>query len=260
MENNDFTDFVNDSMRIIEEGQRQGIIFRLMGACAIRIHCPKHGYLYDDMKRSLTDIDLVTYGKFNSKLEDFFTGLGLIPNENIIRYYGHKRHIYYDEKKRRTIDIFIDKLEMCHTVNFVGRLELDYPTIALTDILLQKMQIVEINEKDIKDTIIMLLEHDVGDTDKESINMKYLANLLSQDWGFFHTVNINLAKVKDTLPKYEALKKEDQENVLTKVSRMQSVLEKEPKSSGWKMRAKIGTRKKWYTEVDEVTRRGLHSS
>jgi len=250
----EFSDFINDAMRIIDAGKEKGIIFRLMGACAIRLHCPKFGYLYEGMKRSLSDIDLMTYGNFRMKLKPFFTGMGFTPNEAIIRYYGMKRHIYYDEKKNRTVDVFIDRLEMCHTIQFKGRLELDYPTITLSDILLEKMQIVKITDKDIKDTIIMLLEHDVGETEKEMVNMRYVAKLLSDDWGFYYTVTTNLKKIKEAVGEYEALTDANRQDVKAKIDKLLDAIEREPKSFKWKLRARTGPSKKWYTEVEEVIR------
>ena len=250
----DFMDFINDALRIIELGEKRGIILRLMGACAVRLHCPKFSYLYEGMERPLTDIDLMTYKKFNPLLRKFFVELGLTPDEGILRYYGHKRHIYYDEKKNRAVDIFLDKLEMCHTIDFRGRLELDYPTITLSDILLEKMQIVKITEKDIKDTIIMLLEHEVGEIEKETVNMRYIARLLSGDWGFYYTVTTNLKKTKEAVGDYEALTEEHRKDVIGKIDKLLDAIERQPKTFRWKMRARIGTSKKWYTEVEEARR------
>ena len=250
----DFIDFINDALRIIELGEKRGIILRLMGACAVRLHCPEFRYLYEGMKRPLTDIDFMTYKRFNPLLRKFFVELGLTPDEGILRYYGHKRHIYYDEKKNRAVDVFLDNLSMCHTIDFRGRLELDYPTITLSDILLEKMQIVKITEKDIKDTIIMLLEHEVGEVEKETVNMRYISKLLSGDWGFYYTVTTNLKKTKEAAGDYEALTDEHRRNVVGKIDKLLDAIERQPKTFKWKMRARIGTSKKWYTEVEEARR------
>ena len=109
--------------------------------------------------------------------------------------------------------LLFDELDMCHKVDFRGRLELDKPTITLADIMLEKMQIVQINEKDVKDTIIMLLEHRIGDTDKDEINGAYIADLLSKDWGYYHTVTTNIRKVSDFTEGYESLSPVEKEKV-----------------------------------------------
>ena len=116
------------------------------------------------------------------------------------------------------------------------------------------MQIVKINEKDIKDTIVLLLEHEIGDSDGETINSKYIAKLLSKDWGFYYTVTTNLNKVRSFLDRYEVLTSEQKSNASDKIDKLLEAVEKEPKSLGWKLRAKVGPAKKWYTEVEEVER------
>jgi len=142
---------------------------------------------------------------------------------------------------------------MSHTIDFRGRLEVDYPTISLADILLEKMQIHRINEKDVKDSIVLIRAHGLGDTDKESINEAYIAKLLSGDWGFHHTVTNNLNKTKLLLQDYN-IPPPDQEDVVSKIDRLLTRIENEPKSSKFKMRARIGEKKKWYNDVDETIR------
>jgi hypothetical protein len=175
-------------------------------------------------------------------------------NEQILAYYGRSRHIYWNEKLGWQADIFFDELAMCHKVNFRGRLELDYPTITLTDILLEKMQIVKINPKDIKDSIIMLREHAVGDSEKEMFNTPYIVKLLADDWGYYYTVTTNLNRVKSFLGDFEILTAEDRQDVAAKVDKLLQALEEAPKSMKWKMRARLGTKQKWYNEVEEVGR------
>ena len=250
------TDFMQEAMRIVELAEKKGMILRVMGACAVRVHCPKYEYLYKKIGRELSDIDFFSYSKFQSDMKKFFEDIGYKPREYIFKYWertGLLRQIYDDEKNKRVVDVFFDELSMCHTINLRGRLKLDYPTITLSDILLQKLQIIKLNEKDIKDTIVLLREHEVGAKDEETVNGKYIANLLSKDWGFYYTVITNLNRVKDFLKKYKALTKEDCNDVSTKVDELLRVIQKEPKSLKWKVREKIGTRKKWYTEVEEAT-------
>jgi len=247
-------DFVQEALRIIGEAEKRGILLRLLGATAIKFHSPRFGYLYEDMQRALTDLDLISYGRFRPLLKDFVKSLGYTADDRFIALHGHKRQLYYDETNKRTVDIFLDKLEFCHVINFAGRIELDNPTITLADILLEKMQIVQINEKDIKDTIIMLREHEVGEIEKETVNAKYITKLLSNDWGFYYTVTTNLGKVRDFLPEFKALSESDRSDVASKIDKLLTYIEKEPKSFSWKMRARVGPSKKWYTEVEEISR------
>jgi len=244
------SDFNEEALRVVNEGEKMGIILRLMGATAIMQHCPKFRHLFGALGRSLTDLDFMTYGKFRGKLEKFFTQLGYRSDRRTSYYFGESRHRYFDDANNRVVDVFFDKLAFCHTIEFARRLELDSPTITLSDLLLEKMQIVEINEKDIKDTIIMLREHEIQDADKECVNPKYISKLLGDDWGFYHTVTTNLGKVIDLLDHFAVLGDEDKRDVGTKVDTLLRAIELEPKTMKWKMRAKVGTRKRWYTQVE----------
>jgi hypothetical protein len=244
------SDFSEEAMRVVNEGERAGLLLRLMGATAIMHHCPKHRHLFGDLGRNLTDLDFMTYGKFRGKLEKFFVQLGYRSDKRTSYYFGESRHRYFDDVNSRVVDVFFDKLAFCHTIEFAGRLELDSPTITLSDLLLEKMQIVEINEKDIKDTVILLREHSVQNDDKECVDPTYVARLLGNDWGFCFTVTANLGKVKDFLDHLTILTPEDKQDVRSKVGALLKAIEVEPKTMKWKMRAKVGTRKRWYTKVE----------
>lgn len=246
-------DFIEEALRIVEEAKKQGISLRVMGATAFRLHCPKHLEIHKALGRELSDIDFVGYSKQHEKIKKLFQNLGYVmrPLTLAVAHLG-ARHIYIDRVNKRIVDVFLDKLVMCHEINFKGRLEMDYPTIPLAELLLQKMQIVKLTEKDVKDVIILLREHDIGASDKETVNVIHIAELLSRNWGFYYTFTTNLKKIKSLLPKYEVLTNEDKRDIETKIDQLIEVIEKTPKSIGWKLRARIGTSKKWYREVESL--------
>ena len=246
-----FNDFVREALEIIQAADKNGIPLRLIGALGIYHHCTTSNHLYERIERIPTDIDLIGYSKHSRKLIDLMKSLGYTPSaERLMVLYGNQRQMYQSASTGRQIDVFFDKLEMCHTVNLKGRLELDSPTITLADFLLEKMQIVEINEKDIKDTIIMLREHDLGGADRDKIDIDYISKLLSSDWGFYYTVTTNLKKILQFLPAYDALGQKDRETVSQRVNRILGKIENEPKSLSWKIRERQGTKKKWYRDVE----------
>ncbi|TET36082.1 MAG: hypothetical protein E3J72_09580 [Planctomycetota bacterium] len=244
--------FMAEALRIIELGEKEGIIFRLMGAVAVKLHCPEYEHLYRQMDRTLTDIDYATYGRNRAGMAEFFGKLGYAPNEQVIAIYGKQRHIYWSDEHQWQVDLFFDELDMCHKVDFRGRLELDSPTITLADIMLEKMQIVRINEKDVKDTIIMLLEHEIGDSDDDVVNGEYIAGLLRRDWGYFHTVTTNIKKVRDFVNDYGMLSDAEKTRARERAADLLKLIEDKPKSLKWKLRSKLGTKIKWYKEVEEV--------
>ena len=150
------------------------------------------------------------------------------------------------------LDVFLDKLEFCHTIPWKGRLETHEATIPLAEMLMQKMQIVQINAKDIIDTIMLLLEHPLGDEDGDTINIGLVAGVCTRDWGWWRTLTMNLEKVSQAAGAYE-IGSDERDRVVAQVHLILQRIESEPKSIGWKMRAKVGDRKKWYRDVGELT-------
>lgn len=151
------------------------------------------------------------------------------------------------------VDVFYEKLDFSHVISWSDRLEVDSPTIPLAELLLEKMQIFQINEKDIIDTIMLLLEHPLGDSDEEVINIDRIARFLAKDWGLWRTTTMNLDKVKQMAGHYSQLNDDEQAQVAIQVDKSLASIEAEPKSRGWKLRARIGDRVKWYKDVDEVS-------
>jgi len=249
-------DFETEALRIAEAAKNNGLLLRLLGALAIRIHCPKYSYLHEDMKRRYTDLDFVAYRKQNDQILKLLTGLGYSYDFRMVAVFGANRVILENKTTQLKVDVFYDKLEFCHTIDFTKnhRLEVDYPTISVSDLFLEKMQIVSITEKDIIDTSILFLEHDVGTSDKDVINAVYLSKLLAQDWGFYYTVTRNLAKVRESILGNNMISSDERTKATMNIDRITKEIEDASKSTGWKIRARVGPSKKWYRDVEEVTR------
>ncbi len=250
-------DFANEATRIAQAGKDRGIILRIIGACAIRIHCSNSQHILDKLNRAITDLDFMSYDKYEEKIGVLFKELEYVESEASKFYahmYGQTRSAFVDPKTQRKVDVFYNKLEMCHTIDFKNRLEIDFPTLSVSDLLLEKMQIVRINEKDVKDTLVLILEHDLGDEDRETINLRYVSRLLAEDWGFYYTVTTNLNKLKTFLPQYDIFAGELKTRIEQRIDKIIEAIETQPKSMKWKMRARIGTSRKWYMDVDEVSR------
>lgn len=247
-------DFLQEVHRIIDAAKSEGVLLRVLGALAFYIHCPKFSYMQEMLGRSFTDIDFASYRKESSRINKLFADLGY-QNDPRVRVLFGSRLIFYDTSgTSRHCDVFLDKLEFCHDIVFQDRLELDDPTVPLAELLLEKMQIIKLNEKDIVDTIMLLREHEIGGSDDDIINADYLAHLTARDWGLWKTVTINLEKVKDTAHGLEKLSEEDKKDVDSKIATLRNRIDNEPKTPGWKFRAQIGEKRKWYRDVDELVR------
>jgi hypothetical protein len=244
--------FENELKRIITASDEAGILLRVIGSLAFQMHCPQFGYLQAAMGRAYTDIDFAAYSKQTKQIQAMMAGLGYVENREVFISSEGERAIYDKPNNGLHVDIFYEKLDFCHAIYWAGRLEVDSPTIPLTELLLEKMQIVQINEKDIIDTIMLLLEHPLGDEDKETINIKLAAALCANDWGLWRTTTMNLDKVKQLAQGYSQLTPEQKANVVVQVDKALARLNNEPKSLAWRMRDRVGDRVKWYKDVDEV--------
>jgi len=241
--------------QIVKEGSKRGLHLRLLGAIAFQYHCPKYNYLTAKLRRQLSDVDFAGYNSERKVIDNMMREFGYSDQPMVSALFGHQRMIWDNKSNGLHVDIFFDKLEMNHDIPFAGRLELDETTIPLVDMLLEKMQIVHINEKDIVDTIMLLREHSIGNgVAPETIDMSYLKKLLSNDWGFYYTVTTNLNNVEDRLNLYPELTQEDKADVSKKIQQLQSELQAAPKTLAWKLRARMGNKSKWYKDVEDVNR------
>jgi len=250
-------DFYTERSRILNalaQDENKHIIMRLIGALAFRTHCQTYGYIQDKLGRKFTDFDFVAYPRYVKDIRRVLTGLGYEEDKQVTQLFGDRRMLFRDPAFERHIDIFINVLDFCHPINFVGRLEAEELTVPLAELILEKMQIVQINEKDLIDTVMLLREHPIGDTDKETINAVVIGRLLGSDWGFWRTFTGNLKLVDEKLAQYEGLSKEDRQVVHDRIKELQDRIEAQPKTLGWKARSRIGERVKWYKDVEELER------
>ena len=209
-------EFVAEGLRLVSEAEKRGIQLRILGSIAYRIQCPNNLHLFDAMARVLTDVDFAGLKSQNQAIREFLIGEGYTPDVGVYVAAEGASHIYLHPDTQLNLDVFADELYFCHRIPFVGRLDIDSPTISTTDLLLEKMQIVEINLKDFKDTLVLMLEHPLGSPAK--------GNKVIDNQG-----SIIRSRIQDLLGAIEAT----------------------PKPIKWKIRAKVGTRTIWYQEVAE---------
>jgi hypothetical protein len=239
----------------LAQDENQHVIMRLIGALAFRTHCPQFGYIQDQLGRKFTDIDFASYPRFFTDIVRVLTELGYEEDKTVTQLFSESRLLFHDPLFGRHIDIFFNKLDFCHVISFVNRLEIEELTLPLAELLLEKMQIVKINEKDLIDTIMLLREHPVGDSDEETINGGLIARTLASDWGFWRTVTANLQVVDEELNHYARLSPQDRQVVHERIAELHNRIADEPKSGKWKLRSKVGERVKWYKDVEELMHR-----
>jgi len=262
--------FLAESVAIVEAAQKNDVVVRILGGFGIYVHadhCSQCRHLQTSTDRlgkgnpPFTDLDLAAYGKqWNKVREVLERNAHLRPDRMINALFGTSRLVYYHPKDNFPIDVFFDKLDFSHEVSFGehkrGRLELDYPTLGLADLLLEKLQVHDINRKDLIDMIVLLLGHDISeDESKDRINAKHVSRILASDWGFWYDAIQNLGHVKSLGKQIHEEGKLDGnqwKEVEGRVARLEAVMEREPKTEEWKVRSRVGTSKRWYREVTDL--------
>jgi hypothetical protein len=244
-------EYVDRALDLVEQAKGQGIELRILGSLAYRLHCPANIDLFEAMKRDLTDIDFAARGDQRKLARQFFEDLGYSIDQDLLVTTEGKRYSFSDPATGAAVDVFFDELFFCHPIPLYERLKLDYPTITPTDLLLEKMQIVELNPKDIKDSTVLLLEHPLETGAEDAIDTTYVTKLLAADWGFYYTVTMNLEKLARHVEGDGSLRPDQSEVVRGRIRELVEAIEKQPKTSKWKLRARIGPRVKWYQEVAE---------
>jgi hypothetical protein len=227
--------------RIIAKANQTGIVLRLMGGLAVKYYCPSTSDR--TLNRECADIDLMSVN--DQKVKPLFKDLGYTGDEFFNMTQGDARLLFLDPVERK-VEIFLGVFDMCHKFDFRDRLRIDDFAISVSDLLMTKLQVVELTEKDLKDIIAIFLDCQIGHTDKgKTINAKYIADICSKKWGVYKTFTNTLKATLSQLERFQ-LKPENEEIVRSRIKQLLDDIESAPKSMSWKSRARIGERKAWY--------------
>jgi hypothetical protein len=237
-------EITEEATRVLDAARDEGIPLRLLGGLAIYLQSST-ARTHEQLKRSYKDLDFATLGKFGAKTRALFVKLGYEGNKTFNALHGHQRLLFYDDDHGRQVDIFIDRMQMCHTIDFRSRMYLDERTLSPADLLLTKMQIVEVNEKDLLDVVALFIDYDVIEDDR-SINSQYISKLASTDWGLQKTLDLNLRKTKAF-----AVERDFPASVSQRVDTLLSHMDAHPKTLSWKARSIVGERVRWYELPEE---------
>jgi Uncharacterised nucleotidyltransferase len=238
-----------EASRLLERAAEANLLVRLLGGAAVGMH--RHGPRPAALERRYGDIDVVVKKGQDRALRRLLEDLGYVPNKNFNNLHGDRRLLFYDERNERQVDVFIGTFRMCHTLELNDRLELHRQTLAPSDLLLTKLQVVKINTKDIVDAQALLLGHKVergplGDV----IDLNRLIHLTSRDWGWYTTFMDNLARL---MPHVETVLPADvADQIGNRVATIRQALLDAPKSLSWKARATVGRRMAWYELPEEI--------
>jgi hypothetical protein len=242
-------DIMAEANRLLDAAQDADVPVRLIGGLAVRLHVPSG--TDPIFQREYKDIDLVTLKGKSRQVTDFMTSMGYEPDRVFNATNGHRRLLFYDVGHARQVDVFVGTFEMCHDIPITERIALATHSIPLAELLLTKMQIVELNPKDQTDIVTMLYHHDVADDDVERINAARVAELCAADWGLWRTMKMNVDRVRGALAS-SGMPEQAQELVMKRLDELWERVEAEPKSTKWKLRNRVGDKVRWYEEPEEV--------
>ena len=245
-------DILDEMNRLIVAAGEQSILLRVLGGLAVRVHQKSD---HSTFTREFGDLDFVVAGKQRRAFESFMPQTGYAPHKQFNLLNGAHRQIYYHNATEMKVDIFIGTFEMCHKIPLEDRLHIHPITIPLAELLLTKVQIAELNRKDALDVASLLLYNELGEEDEGKINLLRIAQLCREDWGLYKTTSINLNRVQEIIGEQDVnLTEEERKVILERVKKIQKTFKEMPKSLAWRLRDKVGTRVRWYTEVEEVRR------
>ena len=242
-------DLLAEARRLHSLAEATGITARLLGGAAVAISAPAP--LPPALQRPYKDLDYVVRRADAARWRDLLDTNGYTADTQFNTLHGAQRLLHYDLANERQIDTFVSSFAMCHSLDLEGRLPCGSVTLAPADILLTKLQIYEVNDKDLVDSIALLLSHPVIASGGPGIDTRRLAKVTGSDWGWHTTLTDNLAKVSQRLPT-AGLTSEQSDVVAQRIEVITSALAAAPKSLKWRARAKVGRRVPWYDLPEEV--------
>lgn len=246
-------DAMTEAVGLVTAAAEQGITVRLLGGMAVRVLCPDFP---PRPSSGLQDIDLASVTSSRKALQNFLLAQGHQPDKNFNALYGHKQLYFVSAASGRPIDVLIDRLAMCHELDFRGRITRMPYTLDPLDILLSKLQIVMLNEKDVRDIVYLLSAYPVRDgTEVGAISLDLFRPVVADDWGWWRTVTMNLAKIKTMIGENAAglVPADASHDPAAQAGDLLTAAEDAPKSRRWKLRARLGDRVRWYAEPEEST-------
>jgi hypothetical protein len=242
-------DVLPGALRLIEGATAEGVPLRLVGGLAVRVLCPD----FPPRVRENQDLDLASVASARPRLTSFLIDRGLEPDRRFNALYGHKQ-LFFAAPDGPAVDVLIDRLDMCHVLEFKDRIDRLPLTLDVADVLLSKLQIVELTAKDVQDVLYVLSTYEVRPGDEAgAIGLARIKQLLADDWGWWRTVTLNLDRLRE-LAKGEGrrlLPQGGRFDPPAQIELLRRAADEAPKGVRWKIRARVGERKRWYRLPDE---------
>ena len=226
-------DLVAEGVALVDSAAADGVTLRLLGGAAIVLHTGRQPH------RQLGDLDAAVPRSDARRVIATLGSVGYEPEPRFNALHGDRRLIFHGPHGK--LDVFVEVFEMCHRIVLGPRLLLDSPTLTVSDLLLTKLQVVELNAKDAEDAALLLGTHEFGHGPGDQVDLDYLAVLAGDDWGLWRTLTGTLRRLEELQP-----------GVADRARAVRSALDEAPKTRRFRLRAKVGERKRWYQLPEEV--------
>lgn len=241
------SELLSEARRLVARATALHLPLRLLGGLAVRLRQPNAGPPLDD--RAFADIDFISIRAGQRVIADFAEGAGYAPDRQFNVVSGAHRLIFHGGQDRK-LEFFVNTFEMCHRVP-MDRALIEPETIPLAELLLTKLQVVKLTEKDLHDVFILLHTHAVSTTDGDDINSSRVAQCCAGDWGLWRTATLNLSRAQELIVQ-RGLPPDSSSTISDRLTQLQSAIDGAPKTMSWKLRARLGERIPWYEDPDEV--------
>ncbi len=203
---------------------------------------------HEALRRAYADLDFVVPAKQRRDALALLESLGYALDDRFNAVHGGERLLAYDPGTGRQVDIFYERIQLCHQINLAGRLDDDRPTLDPADLLLMKLQVVETNRKDLTDICAIASDHEFDETG-EGVDITYLSSLTAEDWGLWKTTTMVADRAVEFVETLPGLHTADLAR--RRLTRFVTAAIEVPKSRRWKLRARVGERKRWYELPEE---------
>lgn len=243
---------LEEGPRLLQMADDAKLAVRLFGGVAIWQRSTERTRAL--LGREYADVDLVAHRRGSRDVRDLLEAAGYVPERTFNATHGARRLLYHAADGAFHIDVFLDRFTMSHELDFEARLEVEPLTLTAADLLLAKLQVAEVNRKDLTDAAMLLIDHELADGDGPGrLNAAYVSEVCAADWGLHTTAGDNLDALDGLVPELD-LSREEAGALRARTGGLRERMERAPKSRAWKLRAKIGRRKRWYETPEEVVR------
>ena len=248
--NTPIRDVTAEARRLLAAIDGAGIPARILGGVAVALHA--HTPRPPALEREYADIDFVVGHGREGDLRRLLAAEGYEADRRFNALYGHKRQLYWDRTNDRQLDVFVGRFAMCHALPLAGRLADPSGTLHAADLLLTKLQVVELNPKDVVDALALIDQHATGnETDGDVLGLDRIAAITGADWGWFTTASDTLERLEDAAGGFGATRGDRRRG---RIGEIRDAMAAAPKSIRWRARARIGRRMPWYELPEEHVR------